>query len=491
MKLAAKLVSVLLVVIVLILIADGYVSVNRAAVLFDTDMKHDARLLGTAIGGLMSDAWRTGGEQRALALLDDINRAEQELTIRWIWLDADAHESEPPQAPLDRLGPVVRGETVSVEVPAEHGDGGHLFTYVPIAADGDRPGALELSESLALRDRYVRSIGMRTITLTVLTVAISGLFVLSLGVAWIGRPLQRLIAKTRRVGDGDLSGPLQLHGHDELTELARAVNRMCDQLAAAWDRLRAETEARVRALEQLRHTDRLRTVGTLASGIAHELGTPLNVVSGRAGLILAGGGELAPSETMENAGIIKSQAERMTKIIRQLLDFARQHPRETVALDLRRVVSETIEMLESFARKHGTRLKSVLGDDPVTADADQGQIQQVLTNLIVNAVQATAGTGEVTVVCRRAITRPPEGVEGYEGEYLCIEVQDEGEGVSEKNARHLFDPFFTTKDVGEGTGLGLSIAYGIIREHGGWIDVRSERGKGSCFSVYLPPEQKA
>jgi len=491
MKLAAKLVFVLLVVIIVILIADGYVSVNRAADLFDTDMKHDARLLGSAVGGLMSDVWRTGGERRALELLDDVNRAEQELTVRWVWLNGDANEPQRPLAPKDRLGPALRGEAVSVELTAKGADGRHIYTYVPVAVDRDRPGALELSESLLPRDRYVQSIRMRTITLTVLMIVMSGLFVLSLGVAWIGRPLQRLIEKTRRIGDGDLSGPLHLHGHDELTELARAVNGMCDQLVAAWDRLRAETEARVKALEQLRHTDRVRTVGTLASGIAHELGTPLNVVSGRAGLILAGGGALPASEVAENAGIIKTQAERMTKIIRQLLDFARQHPRETASLDLRTIVSETLEMLGSLAKKHGARLKAVLGDDPCTANADRGQIQQVLTNLIVNAVQATAASSEVTVVCRRAVMRPPQGVEGYDGEYLCIDVRDEGEGVAEENVGHIFDPFFTTKDVGEGTGLGLSIAYGIVREHGGWIDVRSERGKGSCFSVYLPPEQKA
>jgi signal transduction histidine kinase len=194
---------------------------------------------------------------------------------------------------------------------------------------------------------------------------------------------------------------------------------------------------------------------------------------------------------MENANIIRTQAERMTKIIRQLLDFARQRTHETVLLDLRDIVGEAVEMLSSFAKKHGTLLASVQSDESFWTKADRGQIQQVLTNLIVNAVQATGSGGEVTIACRRTITQPPEGVEGHDGEYLCIDVRDEGEGVSEENVGHLFDPFFTTKDVGEGTGLGLSIAYGIIREHGGWIDVKSERGRGSCFSVYLPPEQDA
>jgi two-component system NtrC family sensor kinase len=491
MKLAAKLVSLLLLVIILILVADGYISVNREADLYVTDMKHDAGLFGMAVGGLLSDVWRIRGQERVLELLDDVNLAEHQLKLRWVWLDSEADEPFRPQAPPDRLRPVFEGERVSVEMRSPTSNGGSLCTYVPAASIPGRTGALELTEPLIVRDRYMRSAGLRTVTLTVVMVAVSSLFVLSLGVVWIGRPLQLLADKTRRIGDGDLSGPLQLRGHDELTELAVAVNRMCDQLAAARDRLRAETEARMRALGQLRHNDRLRTVGTLASGIAHELGTPLNVVSGRAGLILSGGEELHVAEVAENARIIKNQAERMTKIIRQLLDFARQRPRETISLDLRDVVNETIELLGSFAKKHRVKLTAVPGDTAMVANADQGQIQQVLTNLIVNAVQATAETGEVIVGCRRKIARPPEGVEGYEGEYLCIQVQDEGEGVAEENIGHLFDPFFTTKDVGEGTGLGLSIAYGIIREHGGWIDVSSERGKGSCFSVNLPPEKNA
>jgi two-component system NtrC family sensor kinase len=488
MKLAAKLVSVLLGVIILILLADGYMLTNDAADLFESDMKHDARLLGAAVGGLMSDVWRTGGQERTLELLEDVNRAEREMDIRWVWLDADADESQRAHVPLDRLEPVVRGQRVSVELSGD--GGGSLYTYIPLAVDSDRVAALELSRSLKSRDRYVRSAGIRTITLAVLIVVISGVLVLSLGVTWVGRPLQQLIEKTRRIGAGDLANPLHLNGHDELTELASAINTMCDQLAATRDRLHEETEGRLKALEQLRHADRLRTVGTLASGIAHELGTPLNVVSGRAGIILAGG-DLSASEIEENADIIKKQAERMTKIIRQLLDFARRRPREIERLDLRDVVGQSIDLLASFARKQGVRLRAVLDDDPSMTKADAAQIQQVLTNLIVNAVQAMPKQGEVLVTCRRDSARPPEGIVGDEGEYICVDVEDQGEGVSEENVDHLFDPFFTTKDVGEGTGLGLSIAYSIVREHGGWIDVRSERGKGSCFSVYLPMEQDA
>ena len=122
------------------------------------------------------------------------------------------------------------------------------------------------------------------------------------------------------------------------------------------------------------------------------------------------------------------------------------------------------------------------------ARVDPGQIQQVLTNLVVNAFQAMPEGGRVEVRIRAARTRPPEVPAGPEADYLCIEFEDEGEGIPHEVQSRLFDPFFTTKDVGEGTGLGLSIAHGIVLDHGGWIDVESKPGEGSCFSVYLPRE---
>jgi signal transduction histidine kinase len=122
---------------------------------------------------------------------------------------------------------------------------------------------------------------------------------------------------------------------------------------------------------------------------------------------------------------------------------------------------------------------------------DAGQIQQVLVNLIVNAFHAMPRGGRVELGLRRESRRPPDQVEAPEREMISLHVADEGEGIPKENLHQIFDPFFTTKDVGEGTGLGLSIAYGIIQEHGGWIEVESGPGKGSRFSIYLPPEEKA
>jgi signal transduction histidine kinase len=321
--------------------------------------------------------------------------------------------------------------------------------------------------------------------LTVELIVVSGALGLLMGVWLIGRPLNRLIDKTRRIGGGDLSGRLSLKGRDELSELAVALNDMCDELAVAQDRVRSETEARIATMEQMRHMDRLRTVGRLAAGIAHELGTPLNVISGRADLVATG--RLPPPEVEKSARIIKEQSERMTRIIRQLLDFARRRSPRKTRVDLSECVRRTLEMLAPLGKRSKADLTATGIDSPVLTDIDAGQIEQVLVNLVVNGLQAMPTGGTLEVVLLPDGPRP-QGCESSETEFVCMRVKDEGEGIRPEDLTHLFDPFFTTKQVGEGTGLGLSIAYGIVTEHGGYIEAESELGKGSCFSVFLPKE---
>jgi signal transduction histidine kinase len=229
------------------------------------------------------------------------------------------------------------------------------------------------------------------------------------------------------------------------------------------------------------------TVGQLASGMAHELGTPLNVVSGRAQMIASG--ESTDAEAVESAGIIVEQSKRMTQLIRQLLDFARPQRSQKALVDLESVAQKTLRLLGPIAQKRGVALTVGPGHAPLRSQVDEGKIQQALTNLIVNAIQATDSGGAVTVGLRRAPAQPPADHGGPKQEYVCLEVTDTGHGMDAQTAKRVFEPFFTTKGVGEGTGLGLSVSYGIVKEHGGWIDMRSEIGKGSAFSIYLPLEK--
>jgi signal transduction histidine kinase len=178
----------------------------------------------------------------------------------------------------------------------------------------------------------------------------------------------------------------------------------------------------------------------------------------------------------------------MTRIIRQLLDFARASAPRKAPLDLGQLVGQTVDLLRPLAERHGVRLDFTPDASPSIVQVDGAQMQQVLTNLMVNAIQAMPTGGSVELAVRRQHAASPQLPDGGMQECCSIEIRDHGVGIPPEHLPHIFEPFFTTKEVGEGTGLGLSIAYGIVQEHGGWIDVVSRPGEGSCFTIYLPME---
>ncbi len=471
MKLTAKLVTVFLGIAIVLLAIDGYLSYRREAALFEDDIRRDAEILSKALLRVVEDVWQTDGFERVQELIADLNR-QQHIHTRWLWLDA---------APLELADRLADGAGTVSFFDRSGPPPGRYVTYCP-AQLGGRRGALEIAESLDERAAHAQTSFRSSVFLAAALAGLCGLLFIPLGIRLVGRPLHRLAEKARAVGAGHLSDPVELAGRDELAELAGAINQMCEELAESQEKLRAETAERIAAIERLRHADRLRTIGRLASGVAHELGTPLNVVSGRASQIMKG--TLSPEHAAEAAGIIKSQGDRMTAIIRQLLHFARPQPAARASMDLRQIAGQTLALLNPMARKRQVEL--ILDDgEEVPAKVDARQLEQVMINLVTNAIDAMPRGGRVTVAVNRAPASHPEDPSGTR-KHLRIEVRDEGIGISGEDCDQLFEPFFTTKDVGEGTGLGLAIVYGIVREHGGWIDVESETGHGTCFSVYLP-----
>ncbi len=178
----------------------------------------------------------------------------------------------------------------------------------------------------------------------------------------------------------------------------------------------------------------------------------------------------------------------MTKLIRQLLDFARP-PRapHRAAQHVGRSARASASWSRTIARKANVELEPPPFDDALVVAADDGQLTQVLTNLVVNAIQAMpAGGGKVSMSARIVDKSAPPYVGSASRRWMAIDVSDTGSGMDEATRERIFEPFFTTKQVGEGTGLGLSVSWGIVREHGGWIDVRSKPGQGATFTVYLP-----
>ncbi len=470
MRLARKLILSMVVCLTVVLSANAFYRVRRELAAFDKDMQQDHQVLAQVLAGSVTAVWTSKGREAAMQLIAATKPPSKALHIRWV----DA------------------GSAPGVDAKADL-----LITQVPILVEGELVGHVEISESRAFARDYVRTTVIRSFLLTVIAVICVGGVSIVLGIWFVGRPIEKLVEKAARIGAGDVDSQLVIRQRDEIGELAAEMNAMCVRLVETRHALTAETEERLRTQDQLRHADRLATVGKLASGIAHELGTPLGVALMRANMITA---NLALGrETRDAARIIGEQIDRITHIVRQLLDFARGRvvsppgplTRRDPA-DLRAIAESAVAMLQPLAVKRNLVIDIVAEPTLPKPPANPEQIEQVLVNLLVNAIHASERPGKVTIALGAAVAKspadltPPVWSEGSEPTYAVIAVKDEGVGIAPDVLPRIFEPFFTTKHVGEGTGLGLSVAYGIVREHSGWIEVTSERNKGSCFSVYLP-----
>ena len=337
---------------------------------------------------------------------------------------------------------------------------------------------------------------------TALLVAAGLLLAIALGVGvylrkTVGDPINKLMVGMDHVIRGDLTHALPLDRNDEIGRIAYRFNEMTAQLRDAQKEIRGTAETRIRLQQRLRQSEKLATVGQLSAEIAHEVGTPLNVIAVRARSLLKKANK--PDVVTKNSAIIADQAERITKIIQQMLDLSRARIIRRTEVDLVSIVGDATALLEYQMERAGITLKpvDVAVDLPaVVGDADG--LQQVFINLVHNAVQAMADGGEMTVRVGVEHRRkggldlaPPE-------QYVVVSVADTGVGISEEVREKIFEPFFSTKRHGDGTGLGLTVVLGIVKEHDGWIDVAAVEPRGAEFRVYLPangpdddPEQEA
>ena len=231
---------------------------------------------------------------------------------------------------------------------------------------------------------------------------------------------------------------------------------------------------RKRIQEQLQKAERLAELGTLASGMAHEIGTPMNVILGRAEYMLQ---RTADEGMKKGLATIVTQIERITKVMNQLLAFARRKTPERRAVDLGEIVEDSLELFqERIAHSCITVEKSIEANVPAV-HTDRDQLIQVLINLLVNSLHAMPEGGRLRLSLAR------------EGRHVCLGVSDTGHGMPEEIRLRVFEPFFTTKDFGKGTGLGLTVVQGIIEQHGGTIAVESVVDKGTTFWIRLPLDE--
>jgi two-component system NtrC family sensor kinase len=275
-------------------------------------------------------------------------------------------------------------------------------------------------------------------------------------------PIRRFQGYTSRIADGDFSliAPARTY-RDEFTDLALAVNEMLAELSA--HQARGVKAAKLAA------------VGTLTSGIAHELNNPLNNIAITTEALMEELPRLGDDEKWRLLEDIYFETERAGEIVKSLLDFTRQEKPEMVPLDLVEVVQSTVRLAQNEMALSNVVFSSDLPADLPRVRGAANQLRQVFLNLLLNAIQAMPGGGRLHI-----------SAGGHEEGKVCVEVRDDGAGIAPETLPHIFDPFFTTKEPGKGTGLGLSVSLGIVRKFGGDIQVTSEPHKGTVVHVCLP-----
>ncbi|TWT80944.1 Wide host range VirA protein [Planctomycetes bacterium CA13] len=497
MRLAAKLVLLFLVGLLLIVGLFAYLTIRQDRELAIAEHERYASDLAATIEPSLRDAIANRDAVQLQQIVSRSTRSVRHARVRLVEIGApsrtDSHGTGDTQPTVPRSMIVTTEEVTTISMPDPSGTK-FLYTYVPIRTGTDAAAeSIEVSAPDTEATNWVRRSLLSSILALLGVATLSGVVILIGGVAMVGRPLNQLIEKVERIGQGDFGSPIKVKSNDELGSLATAINTMCAQLASQRERLEAETESRIEVVQQLRHSDRLSSVGRLAAGLAHEIGTPLNVISGRAELITSG--QLSSQSVADSASAIKMQSDRITKTVRELLDFARQSTPHRTEQSLVELIERTVHMAKPLAAKQNVTLAVHLPGSDLAAELDSSQIQQVLMNLIVNAIQVLSeedqtDSGRIDITLSDSIAQISQAedsrAEDSGTRYRTIAICDNGNGIAKQDLPHIFEPFFTTKDIGRGTGLGLSISHGIVQEHDGWIDVESSVGEGSCFTIHLP-----
>jgi hypothetical protein len=235
--------------------------------------------------------------------------------------------------------------------------------------------------------------------------------------------------------------------------------------------------SRIKLEESLQQSEKLSSIGLLAAGVAHEVNTPLTGVSSYTQMLLG----MIPETDPKHALLLKvqKQTERASNIAGNLLNFSRVgNTTEFDELDLNKTLDNTLQLLEIQLRKSNVAIIKNYSDLAPKIYGNGGKLQQVFTNLILNARDAIFDGGTITLTTK------------IEDDSIIVEVTDDGIGIEPENLSKIFDPFFTTKGVGSGTGLGLAVTYGIVQEHAGTIETFSEVGEGTTFRLEFPVAQK-
>jgi signal transduction histidine kinase len=490
LNLGTKLTVYLSLIIILMLSGYGYLDILSRRDILIRKMKAEVRSTGRTLEVTLEKIFPTEEIEEVQNLIDSLS--EHGRTLGIIVYDQGKNRtfrSHSLENGMNRNFPLIERSIRENQILEDFGvyKKTPFFSYTSPLKDGSGKvvGALSIFQQTSFMEDEIAkakwNIGIIIFLVIVGTVAL----VLWVTQKWVSRPISKLMMATKRLSEGNLQYRVDLPAGGEISALAQAFNQMADELKQAQDRLIREGEARVDLERSLRQSEKLATVGQLASGIAHEIGTPLNIIYGRTELIQRRLED--KEETQRNLTIILHQTERITRIVQQLLGIVRKKKGEQRLVQIHSLLETILDFLDHQIQKQKVLVVKNLADGLLPVIGDPDQIQQVFLNLILNAIQAMPEGGNLRISAGVKMIAK-KGLENRPRSYVEVGVEDSGTGMEKDILENIFQPFFTGKE--SGTGLGLTVSQGIVQEHEGWIEVESKVGKGSVFRVYLPSYQE-
>src|SRR5262245_16947617 len=486
MSLSARLILLLTIAVGVVMALGGYFILRQREEILARALRNELRAHAVTLQLTLEDSYRAGRIGDAQRLIDHLSENPRVFSV--ILFDEKgrvAMFSNPLEAGKivespDAQRVIATGEAVGF---VRHRGGSEVYSFImPIRISAARRGAFEISQPTQfIKADYARARRDIALISLALFAAINVVILLVMRHSLL-RPIKELLGGAKAVGQGDLAYRVVVPGSgDEIGQLASEFNRMAESLDEQRRSAELQAEERFALERELRHIERLASVGRLAAGVAHEMGAPLNVIKGRVEMLRE---RLdSPVENRaRNLDIIGAQVDAITNIVRQLLTLARPFNLRREAIDPARLIATVVELIEADAAKSGVRIEIIQNDDhrPSRIYGDRNLLQQVLMNICINALHAMADGGSLLIEVA------PEDQYRNGRAFVGLRVSDTGQGIAPESLAHVFDPFFTTKEVGEGTGLGLSVARRIVEEHDGWIDVANREVGGAAFTVCLP-----
>ena len=494
MRIGTRLIVSSILAIILIMGAFGYYRIEERKRNLKESLEKEVQILSKALQLVFEDAIREKQLAGIQKLIDIIGGYGNVLRVnvfdveQKLILVSDSDEvyktNDPrwiiPQETLLSLNTVFSGKSMGFF--RDEKDGRQSYHYiVPLRnAQGEITGAFEILYDSSFMKKETWAAQERIFfNFLLLVVLITAIIWYS---TWknITLPIRFLIERVKAIGQGELDRKIEVRRNDEIGLLSESFNRMAENLKLANETIVEETQKKIEMERQLRHSEKLAAIGQLASGFAHEIGNPLNIVEGRATYLIQ---KKPQGDLLErNLKIIVDQIGKITRIVQQLLVFARKNPPSFASFDVNKRLKDVIEFIEPQATYQHITISMNLDKTLPLILGDTDQLHQVFLNLCLNAIQAMPLGGVLTVATEVVREKERNGKPFS----IKVSVSDNGHGISEEEIGRIFEPFFTTKEPGEGTGLGLSISYRIIEDHGGKIEVKSQKGKGTTMEVSLP-----